>query len=165
MKEIKLVDKEELCMWCKYLLTTIITNNPDFKSNTSSFRSKRNLLVVKELYCTRVITKEAKIMNLRVSAENVSTNKTWSAQNHNTDYNCTCKHKIIRYDSNVFITAISMWTKQNYSPMKGRVFKSLNLLKKHQRLNFKLMDHKVRAHFIAISATNLSKIAFAFSSL
>lgn len=50
--------------WSKYLLITIIANNSDFQSNTSSLRGKRNLLIVQKLYCTRIITKEAKIMDL-----------------------------------------------------------------------------------------------------
>lgn len=58
-----LLGKKDRPMW-SYLLPTVITNNPDFKSNTSSLGSQGNLLIIKKLNCTRIITKEAKIMNL-----------------------------------------------------------------------------------------------------
>lgn len=47
-----------------YLLAAIIADNSDFKPNRSSFWGKRNLLILVKLYCTRIITKESKIMNL-----------------------------------------------------------------------------------------------------
>lgn len=71
--------------WSKYLLITIIANNSDFQSNTSSLRGKRNLLIVQKLYCTRIITKEAKIMDLgekshRVWEQTYHTNKSNQVQ-------------------------------------------------------------------------------------
>lgn len=55
----------------EYLFTAIITNNPDFQSNTSSLGGKRNLLVIQKLDCTRIITKEAKIMDLEKCSHKV----------------------------------------------------------------------------------------------
>ena len=48
-----------------YLLTTIISNHPNFQSNTSCLRGKRDLFIVKKLNRTRIIAKEAEIMYLR----------------------------------------------------------------------------------------------------
>lgn len=50
--------------WSVYLFTTVISDHPNLKPHTCSLRTKRNLLIVQELYSRRVITKEAEIMNL-----------------------------------------------------------------------------------------------------
>lgn len=57
-----------------YLLSTIITNNPDFQSNKSSLRGKRNFFIVMKLYCSWIITKEAKIMDLTKTCNKVREN-------------------------------------------------------------------------------------------